>query len=231
MRNWLKQKEVYFTTVCSVILSLTAIYVSIISYVVADRQMEMDYFEKLPDFQVTRNQIFDEKMKRFETVELVVNKLSGKAKNINIETVTILDVEYSDINPGTKKSRFLVEDYFNTNFLTGKTEGVIQTITGHRNQFKAYELEKKIESRIEIRNQYVSTRWQTYMQITYLNFENKDQVEYFDASSVSGKLIRNDSLARYFDFKHSPIKADQTIHLNDLEEEEKFSKLISKIQL
>lgn len=230
LTKWLKKSEVYFTTICTILLSVMAIFVSIISNQVANRQFEIEYFEKMPDFQITKQQLLNRKNQKFEETQLIITKLSGKAKNIEVDTFTLLEVEYSNTNSETKKSSFLIEGFYNISYLSGKTEGLIQTETGDKNNSREIELESYIEDMITDQNKFLSTKLSTYVQIKYLNFENKLKTEYFDASSISGKLINNDTLGKYFDPKSKYFNSKNTINLNRIEEKEKLNKIISTIK-
>ncbi|MEG1228625.1 MAG: hypothetical protein RSD71_07990 [Flavobacterium sp.] len=201
IKKWLKKNEIYFTTICTLLLSGMAIIVSVISNQVANRQFDMEYFEKQPDFQITKEQLFNEKTQKYEDTNLTIAKLTGKAKNIDIETITILDIEYTNTKNEVKHSNILIEGYYETSFLSGKTEGAIQTETGYKNNSKEIELENHIIEMIENQNQFIYAQLKTYVQIRYLNFQNESKTEYFDASFASGKLINNDTLNKYFNYK------------------------------
>lgn len=228
--KWLRNNEIYFTTICTILLSGMAIIVSVISNQVANRQFEMDYFEKQPDFQITKEQLFNEKNQKYEDTNLIITKLTGKAKNIEIETITLLDIEYTNTNNEAKNSRFLIEGYYDTSFLSGKTEGIIETETGHKNNRKEIELENYLVEMIENQNQFIYTELKTYVQIKYLNFQNESKTEYFDASSISGKLINNDTLSKYFNYKTQPFDSKNTFNLRDVGNKEKMYKMISIIK-
>lgn len=226
---WLKKNEIYFTTVCTLLLSIMAITVSIITIKVAKRQVKMDYFEKQPDFHISKEQLLNKESGYYEDTELIVTKLSGKAKNIEVENINWLEIEYTNTNK-TKLSRFLIEGYYNTTFHSGKTEGIIQSKIGYQNNLKEIELENYIERMVKGQNQYVSMELKSYVQVKYLNFENEAKTEYFDASSISVKLINNDTLSKYFDSESKVFNPENTISLNKIEDKSKLFKIISKIK-
>jgi hypothetical protein len=228
--KWLKRNEIYFTTICTIFLSAMAIIVSLISNQVANQQFEMEYFEKQPDFQITKEQLFNDKTQKYEDMNLIISKLSGKAKNIEIETINLLDIEYTNTKNEVKHSHLLIEGYYNTSFLSGKTEGIIQTEAGHKNNTKEIELENYLTEMIENQNQYIYTQLKTYVQIKYLNFQNESKTEYFDASSISGKLINNDTLNRYFNYKTQPFNSKNTFNLRDIGDKKKMDRVISVIK-
>ena len=230
IKKWLKKNEIYFTTVCTILLSGMAIIVSVISNQVANRQFEMDYFEKQPDFQITKEHIFNEKTQKFEDINLIITKLTGKAKNIEIETITILDIEYTNTKNELKYSHLLIEGYYDASFSSGKTEGIIQTETGYKNNSKEIEFENYLSEMIEDQNQFIYAKLKTYVQIRYLNFQNESKTEYFDASSISGKLINNDTLNNFFNYKTRPFDSTNTFNLRDIGDKEKMHKAIPLIK-
>ena len=226
----LKRNEVYFTTICAFLLSFMAVFVSVKSNQIADRQQQMDYYEKQPDFQITKQQVYNPKTKFYEDTELIVTKLSGKAKNIGVSTISLLDVRYSNTNGAYKSTRFLLDGYYNTSFLTGHTDGIVQTETGYRNHALEYQLERKIEEFAEREGEYIEIRLNTFVQLSFLNFQNERKLEYFDASSTSGKLITNDTLSRYFDDKSLLFDWAHRINLNKIDDKKELDKILKVIK-
>lgn len=123
MKRWLKRNEIYFTTIAALLFSITAAYVSYVANRISKRQAEMDYFDKLPDFQLTRNQVMNKATGKFENAELVVTKLTGKAKNIGVSTVTLMDIGYSNTVGDNKKNTFRIDGFLIQVFLVGKQTG------------------------------------------------------------------------------------------------------------
>ena len=84
MKKFLKKNEIFFTTICAFLLSIMAIIVSWKSFEISEKQYQMDYFEKSPDFQIQQTYTRDLKTNYVYQSQLIISKLSGKAKNINI---------------------------------------------------------------------------------------------------------------------------------------------------
>jgi hypothetical protein len=227
---WLKNNEVYFTTICTILLSGMAVIVSIISYKVSSNQYEMEYFEKQPDFQITKKQILNNKTQKYDDTELIITKLSGKAKNIEVQTINWLEVNYTNKLNESKVVRFLIVGYYDSSFLTGQTDGVIQTEAGYKNNSSAIKLENYIDEIIKNQNQYGYSQLKSYVEIKYLNFENEPKTEYFDASFSSGKLITNDTLSKYFNQESKLFDFSNTINLREIDNTEKLHKLLSIIK-
>lgn len=228
--NWLHHNEVYFTTICTIFLSVMAVIVSIISCEVSSRQYDMEYYEKQPDFQITKEHIFNSETQKYEDTELVITKLSGKAKNIEVQTINWLEVRYTNKSNESKLIRFLIEGYYDSSFLTGKTEGVIQTEAGYKNNSSAIKLENYIDEMVKNQYQYVYSQLKSYVEIKYLNFENEAKTEYFDASFSSGKLINNDTLSKYFNQDSKIFDSNKTIDLREIENTVKLQKILSIIK-
>lgn len=207
-----------------------AIFVSIKSNEIATIQQQMDYFEKQPDFQITKKLIYNPKTKFYEDSELIIVKLSGKAKNIGVSTISLLEVEYSNTAGINKRQTFLLSGYYNSSYLSGGTEGLIQTEKGNRNNALEYQLENQIEEMVEGHGEYARMRFQTFVQLSFLNFQNEQKFEYFDASSATGKLINNDSLAKYFDEKSVLFDEAHRIELNNIHNKKELAKVLKGIK-
>ncbi|MGX5685684.1 hypothetical protein ACWKWW_14070 [Chryseobacterium cucumeris] len=217
IRKYLKKNEIYFTTICTLLLSLMAIIVSIKSCQITDRQNQMDYFEKHPDFQISKEYKFNDKTKKYDENELVIRKLSGKAKNIEIETISFFDISYNTNENITKSKRFLLYHYYDTTYLYGSNEGIIQRETAYKNNSRAINFEKKIDTTLRKRQQYSYSKISTFMKIEYLNFQNEKKIEYYDVSFNNGKLLNSDTIPKYFQKDNKIFKFENTIDLKDIE--------------
>lgn len=212
----LKKYEVYFTTLCTLLLSMMAIIVSIKSCEISERQYNMEYFEKQPDFHIVTKQVFNKKTKKYDDNILEINKINGKAKNIEISTITFLDISYYYRDQNRFK-RFLIPNYYGTSLLSDDTDGIIETKIGDNNNKYIIDLENALEERLGKQFQYFSPKIHTFVKIRFLNFENKTNIQYFNASYNKATLINNDTLSKYFESKLTMFNSKNVIILDSLQ--------------
>lgn len=212
----LKKYEVYFTTICTVLLSVMAIIVSVKSCEISERQYNMEYFEKQPEFYIVTKQIRNEETKQYEDNILEISKISGKAKNIEISTITFLDVVYYK-NEANNFRRFLLSNYYQTSLLSDKADGLIETKIGDKNNKHAIELGNLLDERLEPNFHYIFPEVHTFVKIKYLNFENKSKTQYFNASFHKATLIDNDTMSKYFETKLPMFNSKNVIHLDSIQ--------------
>ena len=219
MKEFLKRNEIYFTTISSFFLSVMALIVSWISISVSKKQYEMDYFEKSPDFQI-QEVFFRNPDTQFVTEsKLIFSKVSGKAKNIHIEIITLVDFEIMNRSNEITNKFFKLDNYYNLHALSGKSTDTIQVSTGKENNFLFIDFQKNIERQLKEKYQYAFCDLKTYVKISFLNFENKKKNEYFEISSYTGKIVNDTtSVNKYFDFKSEINNSLKRINLNKVDD-------------
>jgi hypothetical protein len=230
VKSFLENNEIYATTVCTVLLGTMAVFVSFSANKISYRQTEMDYFDKLPDFQILNNQIYDSKSKMFNNSTLSINKLSGKAKNIFVTTVSVLEIVYQNTNNKIKTSLYLLEGYYNSSIINDQADKLIQTEVGSDNVKQFIKLDRRIDELIETQNEFVNTQLKTYVCIKYLNFENKQEIEYFDASSTIAKTVDDKTVKDYFEHSNSIFVPAHTLVLTEDKLESNINKILSTVR-
>lgn len=187
IRKFLKRNQILLNTSSSILLSLMAIIVSVKSCDIADKQYQSDFFDKLPEFEIIQSQVRNPINNNFEETVLNISKTSGKAKNIEIDMATFFNINYTIFNDYNSFS-FIVPDYYNINYNTGKIDGEIQEAKGIKNQKTIYDFQNQLDSLITS-NHYINSKLTTYVKITYLNFENKKTSNYYEVDFMKGNYI------------------------------------------
>uniref|UniRef100_UPI00261DFD23 hypothetical protein n=1 Tax=Fluviicola sp. TaxID=1917219 RepID=UPI00261DFD23 len=210
----------------SIVLSIMAIIVSIKSYQISNRQYESDLFDKVPDFEIIQTQIQNPENNLYEEAYLSISKISGKAKNIDIEIATFFDVTYMKDNK-QKIFQFIVPDYYNTNYKTGKTEGEIQESTGYRNQKQLHIFQKQLDS-LTKKQDIIYGNLKSFVRIKYLNFENKSVSCYYEVNLFGGNYIDSIIGKKRFENYHNLYRTNKIIDLSNPNASNKVSYMNSK---
>jgi len=219
MKKFLKRNEIYFTTICTVFLSAMAIIVSWKSIEVSKKQYEMEYFEKSPDFQIQEVYYTDPKTQFVTESKLIFTKISGKAKNIDIDIVNHVVFELTNQGNETKNKTFRLDNYYNLNFLSGKNTDTIQVSEGKKNHSLFVDFQRNIEKQLEVKYLYAFCNLKTYAKISFLNFENKKKNEYYEVKFLTGEIIKDtNAVYKYFDIKSEYNLNLKRISLNEITE-------------
>ncbi|MCK8481543.1 hypothetical protein [Psychroserpens algicola] len=96
-KTFLKENEIYFTTLATVFLSMMAIILSINSYYQTKRQVTIDLADKLPNFNVYSETRIDSTTGDILNTDIIIEKIDGIAKNMNAEIVSILETSVDTI--------------------------------------------------------------------------------------------------------------------------------------
>lgn len=103
-------------------------------------------------------------------------------------------------------------------------------MVGHQNQLREFKWNNRLDSLLGGHSEYVTTKWRTYVQIKYLNFENKEGTEYFDVSFTGGLYLNSDSIAKYFDSQKAVISSDRVFSIYDIDDPERLTKVLRAIK-
>lgn len=228
LKNFLTSNEIYFTTICSLFLSIMAIIISVVSFNISEKQYEMEYYEKSPDFQIQEVYYKNPETKMVTDSKLVFTKLSGKAKNVHIEVANFAEIEVTDHLNREKKELFKLDGYYIFNFLTGKLNDTIQISAGDQNHAAFIKFQSDVEKMLKTNYQYVSCDLKTFAKISYLNFENKHKNEYYEITYLIGEVL-NDTVtaSNYFNENSSFNYSNKRINLN--RSEKSFENIIKSI--
>ena len=137
-----------------------------------------------------------------------------------MDLVTFLTIEYSKNNTQTNFS-FIVPDYYNISFLSVKNEGEIQESRGNQNQKAIQDYENYLDSLID-EDDVIFTNLKSYVRISYLNFENKRNNNYYEVGLVSGNYIDSLSGQAKFEEYKKLFKPSTTIEFSKADAIRKF---------
>ncbi|MGN8059124.1 hypothetical protein ACTJKN_22750 [Pedobacter sp. 22163] len=227
IRVWLKRNDVFFTVGCTTALSVMAIIVSSNANKIAQRQSDMDHQDRLAEFRVTTTPVIDKRTRMWEASRMEVYERAGRAKNTEVETVTWLEIDYSNSDGNSRSSRFRLDGYYDHAILSADGNGLIATISAEKNQAKEFALEDYIEETARFRHAYVSFKLKSFLKIKYLDFENMEQEDYFDTAVSPGIYLTLDTLGKYFDAKRNPF---DSAHRIDLQNERSPSRILPYLE-
>ena len=230
MKRFLQKNEIYFTTIAATLLSIMAIVVSVIACTISYSQYQNDKYDKKPDFQIQKEIRINPLTNYYEDTYLIISKLSGKAKNISINTISFIDVKMNASEKETKHKRFALYNYFETSFISGINEGILQTTTGYKNNLKIIDFTNSLDSILSLNNQtIVNIQTETYVKISFLDFKQKHNTEYFQVDTFQGNIINNIGGEKLFEEHKTLTETEKTIQLNFINEMD-LSKIIKMVE-
>lgn len=218
MKNFLTNNEIYFKTICSVFLSIMAIIISVISFRITEKQYEMEYYEKSPDFQIQEVYYKNPETKMVTDSKLIFTKISGKAKNVHIEVANFAEIEVLDYSNKQRKELFKIDGYYAFNYLTGTLNDTIQISAGNQNHSAFINFQSNVEKMLKTNYEFVSCDLKTFAKISYLNFENKHKNEYYEVTFLIGEVLKDTINAnKYFDENSNFNNSAKRVNLDRFE--------------
>lgn len=229
MLNWLKKYEIYFTTIAATLLSIMAILVSVVACIISYNQYQNDNFDKKPDFQIQKKLELNPETSYYEDSHLIISKLSGKAKNISVNTISFIDIKLYDPQKDVNNRRFALYNYFESSFLSGTNEGILQRTTGYRNNLKIVKFENTLDSLLSLSHQIVNIETETYVRISFLDFRQEFNTEYFKMDTFTGNLMKNVNGQKIFEEHRKLTELNKTIELNFIDKMD-INKIIKMVE-
>ncbi len=192
IRNCLKNNEIFFTTIASVLLSLMAIIVSYKVYEITKFQINMEYADKLPEFHLSTDYVFDKDTLKAEEIQIIVSKVKGVAKNIDIDCASYLSIEFQDERFKLFRNKFQLMHYLDSNRITGNESGALRKIRGSQNNVRLFNFKKVISEKIKEKGkQHVFIKNNNYVRISYIDFLGNKQVEFYSNSDWNWTLMED----------------------------------------
>lgn len=227
VKTFLKDNEIYFKTITSLLLGLMAIIVAYNSNTIANEQKRMSYYENTPDFHISQERKRDS-AGNIREVAVKVAKFGGKAKNVSLNIKSYALFEIFD-EQNNKLSKYIpIHGYFNESYITGENKGSIRLLKGLDNNKKFIEFKRIMNTELIKKGYtYVNINPLFIVKISYTDFLDNEKKEYYDISLDDGVLIKEDNFKiELFDNKRSSI---ESIPVSGLENDkiESYLKMIT----
>lgn len=234
IKKFLNQNQIFFTTIASVLLGVMAIIVSVQTNNIAERQLQIDKFEHLPNFSIEHEYLgITDTAQLIRNHELkLYNNYGGKYKNLEVKIVGSFDVNIQD-NEGLRTDLKL-NGKFITVFLgssyTIHNKGIVKVpdnLVKHINAIikmdEYFNLGSKI--RKDLIDRYRLDYWgpfenYIYAELKYLDFMNEQKYEYYDiyANGESTLLAVSNKKLEYVQLPDRQIYLDlRTLDTNNMD--------------
>lgn len=122
-----------------------------------------------------------------------------ESKNINVDIINFLDIDVVTKKNIVLNKRFLLNHYYDLNFLSGKNTDTIQTSTAIFNHNNFVNFQHCLEDELKKKFQFVESNLRTFVKIQFLNFRNEKKNEYYEVKFLVGEIL-NDTIkpSNYF---------------------------------
>ncbi|WP_196389805.1 hypothetical protein [Vibrio cidicii] len=179
MKNWLERNKIYFETIAPVLLSVSAVFVSISSYLLTQKQVELSSLEAQPHFYLKEAYLYDEALKRAYETELRIYNSGADISNFKKNLNSIIEVEF--YTPAGKLTGYVpLYGYYNGTYSSSDPSGELALIKGHLNNNKYHEVYFAVQSS-EFRDKYgtIFLSLKHGVDISYTNKLGEQQNAYF----------------------------------------------------
>ncbi|MFA0570904.1 hypothetical protein [Vibrio gallaecicus] len=179
MKNWLKRNKIYFETIAPVLLSVSAVFVSISSYLLTQKQVELSSLEAQPHFYLKEEYLYDETLKRAYETELRIYNSGADIRNFKKNINSIIEVEFYTLT-GKLTGYVPLYGYYYGTYRSSEPSGELALIKGHFNNDKYHEVYFAVQSS-EFRDKHGTTflSLKHSVDISYTNKLGEQQKAYF----------------------------------------------------
>lgn len=194
LREKLKENEIFFSTIATLLLSLMAVVVTINSNKLLYNQIEVERMVNQPDFYISREYKLNEETSSFDEVELYIKKLSGVAKNIKVTNTALLEIKFADSLQKSFETTFELQSMYDQSFSGYNGESnIITKLSGYRNNTRLSNFRKSFELKMkDFGYDYVSTKPKIFIKIIYQDFSGQFKEEFYESNNRDGiKLYEN----------------------------------------
>ena len=232
LREWLDKNQVFFSTVAAFLVSIMAVVVSCNSNKLVEKQFQMEYFDKIPQFEIRG--MYGELDSSGKATDFILNTyhLSGKYKNLDIDYKTFITVELTDSLQNSFTVHYQLYDYFDWSESLSGPNGLIYRVSSKNNIANFLKLSDALYKKLTKgkKFEYAEIQNLTIFEVSYLNFLNEYKRDYFQVDHYNGSYIDNKNMyvKDYFEDKSSVKKAKFTMELYGLNES-KLDKYVNKI--
>lgn len=207
LRNFLNRNKIFFDIFSSILLSIMALIVSIVSCQINNRQLKNEELINMPRFKISKKQFTYETNNDSE--KLTIENVGGYASNYIIDKKVFLSCKYYPLNGEENRQIYLpIDDVLDTSIPYNNYTGIIKesySITTIKNFNKLYQQSLNIEKgNLEIELLY-------YIVISYVDFRNQQHVNYFKVDNVYGgrEINRGENLDELFSLQYPRYRISQ----------------------
>lgn len=181
-----------------VIVGFGTVFVSVKANEIAEMQLDVDKASLQPEFEIVEtieNSDFGE-----ENVNsvLTVSNVKGICRNIDIETICILELNYLDnMSPVSKK--FKLEDFYFNRIWTGENSDIICIAKNEYNWEKYCVFSKEVLHSEKLDCGF--TNIFKYLKVSYVDQLDNRHIKYYKVNGIYTELLSEDEgLARFKEY-------------------------------
>ncbi|WP_390253093.1 hypothetical protein, partial [Vibrio parahaemolyticus] len=179
MKTFLENNKIYFSTVATISISLSSLFVSCASYKVATVQADISKAGISPHFYLSQSGYHDERVGRLTERYLSIENSGGEVKALDSTLCSVIEVEFSENEQ--RVTRLLpIQGYYD---IYGKTMNPDETsikYRGHLNADKYAALHRDVlEYNLKSSTQPILMNINHAIKLEYTNILDEEFTEYF----------------------------------------------------
>ena len=187
MKEWLTKNILQLVEL--VFIGIVGIFISIQANRISASQLKLNQAQSMPAFIVNERQTYNSEHTYFDTNTIEVSCENGFFTNYNSDIACILRIKEAE-----KEEKLIpLYGYWFSHTHTGNTSGIVEKITGYKNNEKYNNLCEQIKN---ILNNNVIIDIDTYMQISYLDILSQEQSKYYQVETIDGTTIIDKAICR-----------------------------------
>ncbi len=195
----MKKTIIKWEVIITIIISITGLYISYKANEMTKIQTELARSSSLPNIQVERIEVKDDKTgNSYETVIEITN-LEGKINNYSSRIVTFLSCNYLDEDLNYYSEEVPIFNYYILGGKSGKKTGLLEqrTTLGNFNTIK--QLQNGVIEYNRASGESLSLKINTYLQIVYKDLLNDEQSIYYSIDEFNIEVIDDEDGKKKFD--------------------------------
>ncbi len=221
MKKWLAANEIYFKTLASLILSISAIVISILQFTNTALQRTIAEAQAMPQFDIAIHKKNTGSDNFYDTAYLTVINNGGPVSQFNAKVIYFLKSEIATKeNQFTlHKIQFPVNGYFATQLLSSNSRGELTTYFQYDNCRKIHSLVMNMMQSAQDRGLiFVSTDEVVYISLYYTDLLQREHVEYYKVNFIgSAERLQSEEGEQIFtEYTKSTPRELSSLNANDI---------------
>ncbi len=196
---FLKDNKIYFETIMSLLVSVTAIIVSCASLLVAQRQLKVAEIQLLPKFTIyVHQEKSDNNGDFFDQDNIYIENSGGYFRQFSVQAVAKVVVKKSKRQSFAQKKieKYLWHYYFGTEYNSGSILRPAKIVGTRRNNYHFSNITREYSKMAEDENCFGDIAIIRYIKINYIDSFNNTHEEYYQVDSIRGSYEIDKSLGK-----------------------------------
>lgn len=183
----------YLETIAATLISIMAVLVAFSQCSISREQtrllkMQTDIAKKqlLPTFVISAAQLKEDIKDSYSEDKIFIENKGFPISEFNCESRVVFKGELTKISVFHKEAFIPINGYYSGTAHTAKGDGLLATIEGYRNNFKAAKFERKFSEYCGEKGEIGNINILRFVRISYKDAFEVEHIEYFDVPLIYG---------------------------------------------